>query len=426
MAIKRRRFLLRVSRLLGSLAGAGFVHGQATEMNPVNTATKTAPQPPTRKPLAVSGQVTLFVCGDVMTGRGIDQVLPHPSHPRIHESYLQSALDYVLIAEEANGPIRRPVDFDYIWGDALEALSRHAPDARLINLETSVTTSADYWPGKGINYRMHPQNIACLTAAGIDACALANNHVIDWGYAGLTETLETLDQADLAHAGAGIDLATAAAPAVIELKDKANHRHRLLMFSAGDQSSGIPPTWAAKQHKPGVYLLPDLNDHTLQRIAAQVNAVKQPGDIAVLSIHWGGNWGYTIAKSQQRFAHGLIDSAAIDLVHGHSSHHAKGIEVYRGKPIIYGCGDFLNDYEGIHGQEQFRGDLSLLYFVTLDLSSGKLLRFEMVPMQIRQFRLNWASAKDVRWLATTLTREGQALSTQVNQTGDHQLSLNWH
>ena len=131
--------------------------------------------------------VTIFLCGDVMTGRGIDQILPHPSPPRIYEACVTDARTYVQLAEEVNGPIPRPVEFSYIWGDALAELRQAAPDARIINLETSVTRSEQAWP-KGINYRMHPDNIGCLTVAGIDVCVLANNHVLDYGYSGLIET----------------------------------------------------------------------------------------------------------------------------------------------------------------------------------------------------------------------------------------------
>ena len=95
--------------------------------------------------------ITLFLCGDVMTGRGIDQVLPHPSDPQIHEPFVKDARDYVQIAERANGPIPRPVDFAYIWGDALEEWDRMQPDLRILNLETAITTSNEFWPGKGIN-----------------------------------------------------------------------------------------------------------------------------------------------------------------------------------------------------------------------------------------------------------------------------------
>ena len=68
--------------------------------------------------------LTLFLCGDVMTGRGIDQVLPHPNPPHLMEPCVTSALQYVELAEQANGPIRKPVDFPYIWGEALAELDR--------------------------------------------------------------------------------------------------------------------------------------------------------------------------------------------------------------------------------------------------------------------------------------------------------------
>ncbi len=149
--------------------------------------------------------VTLFLCGDVMTGRGIDQILPHPSAPQLFEPYVHSALEYVELAERANGPIPRRVPSDYVWGDALAELARVRPDARIVNLETAVTVSEDAVPGKGIHYRMNPANAACLGAAALDCCVLANNHVLDWGRAGLVETLATLRAAGLRSAGAGAE-----------------------------------------------------------------------------------------------------------------------------------------------------------------------------------------------------------------------------
>ncbi|HWE18139.1 MAG TPA: CapA family protein, partial [Hyphomicrobiaceae bacterium] len=128
--------------------------------------------------------ISLFLAGDVMTGRGIDQVLPHPGDPRLYESYVKSAYDYVELAEAANGPIMRPLAFGDIWGDALAELERRRPDARIVNLETAVTRRTEPEP-KGINYKMNPANVGAITAAGIDCCVLANNHVLDWGLAGL-------------------------------------------------------------------------------------------------------------------------------------------------------------------------------------------------------------------------------------------------
>jgi len=154
----------------------------------------------------------LFLCGDVMTGRGIDQALSHPVNPVLYEPYVRDAREYLQLAEKAHGSIPLPLSFDYIWGNALEELDRAEVDFRIVNLETAVTSAEAPWPGKAIHYRMHPQNIGCLSAAHISACALANNHLLDWGYDGLSETLQTLDSTGIARSGAGSDIEEAMQP----------------------------------------------------------------------------------------------------------------------------------------------------------------------------------------------------------------------
>ena len=143
------------------------------------------------------------------------------------------------------------------------------------------------------------------------------------------------------------------------------------------------------------------------------------------SLHWGGNWGYTIPPHQTRFAHHLIDMAGVDVVHGHSSHHAKGIEVYHDKLILYGCGDLLTDYEGIRGHEAFRDDLAVMYVVSLEPSSGELVRCVITPMQMRRFQLHHVAREDAEWLRDTLNREGRPLRTQVELHPDQTLTLRW-
>src|SRR5690349_18541217 len=205
--------------------------------------------------------IKLFLCGDVMTGRGIDQVLPHPGNPTLYEDYMKSAAGYVRLAEAENGHIPRPVDYSYIWGDALDELEHRKPDVRLINLETAITSSNDVAP-KAVNYRMNPDNIACILAAKIDCCALANNHLLDWGYSGLTETLDTLKKAGIKTAGAGRTIAEAQAPALMPISRKG----RVLVFSLGSETSGIPWNWGAAPDKPGVNLLPDFSLATVKKI----------------------------------------------------------------------------------------------------------------------------------------------------------------
>ncbi|MET8183246.1 CapA family protein [Streptomyces sp. NPDC005336] len=362
--------------------------------------------------------LTLFVCGDVMLDRGVDQILPHPGDPELREPYIRDSRAYVELAEEVNGPIPWPVDFSWPWGDALSVLDETAPDVRVLNLETSITGSGEFAPGKEVHYRMSPANLPCLTLARPDVCVLANNHVLDGGRSGLDETLDTLAAAGLRVAGAGRDAAAARRPAIVPAGDG----RRVLVFSFGAASSGIPGRWAATDDRPGVDYIAELSDGRAVAIADRVRQIKRPGDIAVASIHWGGNWGYEVSADQIRFAHALIDGG-VDLVHGHSSHHPRPAEVYRGKLILYGCGDLIDDYEGIGGYEQYRDDLRLLYFVTVEPDTGRLIDVRMVPLQSRQMRLRRAGHPDVAWLRRSLDRAGSRLGSHVDVQHDDVLTL---
>ena len=361
--------------------------------------------------------ISLFLCGDVMLGRGIDQILRVPSRPELYENYAKTARRYVQLAEERHGRIPRHVPPGHVWGDALAVLAQEKPALRIVNLETAVTTESRPWP-KGINYRMHPANVDCLTAARIDCCVLANNHVLDWGHEGLAETLDSLRRVGLRVTGAGRDAREAAAPAVLPLPDGG----RLLAFGFAAGSSGVPPAWAAEATRPGVNLLPDLSANRAAHLAEIARQQRQPGDVVLASIHWGGNWGYAIEAEQRTFAHALIEGG-FDLVHGHSSHHPKGVEVYRRKLILYGCGDFINDYEGIAGYEEFRGDLVLMYLPRLESSTGALCSLRMVPMQMHRFRLRCPSASDTAWLVAVLRRESGRLGNVLAQFDDGSISV---
>lgn len=353
-----------------------------------------------------------------MTGRGVDQILPHPGDPRLHESYVRYARRYVELAEAVNGAIPRPVEPWWIWGDSLQELERIKPDARIINLETSVTRSDEYWRGKAIHYRMHPDNVGCLTAAGIDACVLGNNHVLDFGHAGLAETLRTLRASGIHTVGTGWDVDEARRPAVIDL----GGRGRIIILSLGSESSGVPPRWAAAPEHPGVDLLPDLSQAAAAEIVGRISSVKRPGDILIASVHWGSNWGYGVPSDQVRFAHLLVEGG-VDVVHGHSSHHPRPVEVHRGRLILYGCGDFIDDYEGIGGHEEFRDDLVVMYFPSFASGTGELLELRMIAMQIRKMRLSRASQRDVRWLRDVLDQVSRPFGSRIAIESDQTLRL---
>lgn len=371
--------------------------------------------------MARKANIVLMLAGDVMTGRGIDQILHDPGAPALHESYIHDARDYVRMAEKVNGAIPRLAAADYVWGDALPEIERVAPDLCIVNLETAVTTSTQAWPGKGIHYRMNPANVDCLKAAHIDCCSMANNHVLDWGRPGLNETLQVLEQAGLHAAGAGMDGSDAWAPVALPL----NSHARLLVFGCATASSGVPAAWAAAPMQSGVALLPDLSESTARLLAEDIERRRSVGDMVLLSIHWGDNWSPEVPAAHREFAHRMIDLGVVDIIHGHSAHHPMPVEVYHNKLILYGCGDLVNDYEGIGAHQGPRSDVACLYFATFSLSSRRLQGLDLIPLQRKRFRLVAANLSASETLKRNFQTDGYRLEPLPTPRKLRGWSLRW-
>ena len=367
---------------------------------------------------------TLFFAGDIMTGRGIDWILPHPGDPTLREPMIRHSGGYVRLAEAINGPIGRPVPFDWPWGEALDLLDRRAPDVRVINVETAITRSDRFAERKTVCYRMNPANLPVLLAAKPDVCVLANNHVLDFGREGLLESVSTLTEAGVAVVGAGADTGQARRAALVDLPTGG----RVVCQACGSPTAGVPSSWAATPQHPGVNLIIESDIDAADALADRAQELRRPGDIAVVSVHWGSNWGYHVPDAQVRFAHRLVDRG-IDVVYGHSSHHPRPIEVYRDRLILYGCGDLINDYEGIIGDdtERYRDDLHLMYFADIDSGTGRLLALHMDVVRSRRMRLEHATIEDVAWLGERLTafagRFGTAVAASAQTCGSRSLSL---
>jgi poly-gamma-glutamate synthesis protein (capsule biosynthesis protein) len=355
-------------------------------------------------------QLRLALAGDVMLARGIDQIHRSSVDPELREPAVGDARDYVALAERATGEVPRDVPPHYVWGDLRNVLDEFAADAVVLNLETSFTTANNFDTTKGIHYRTHPDNAAVLTAIGKPVCSLANNHVLDLGEDGLRETLETLDRAELPRCGAGHDAEEALRPAVVRTRAQTSERGTsgtpavaVVASCLGD--AGVPPDWAAGEGHAGVFRLRALDDDAAGRIRATTARHRNAGQTVVVSVHWGGNWGYDVGMEKREFAHALIDSGAADVVYGHSSHHPRPLEIYRDAPIIYGCGDLINDYEGIGGHESYRPEITALYLITLDAVSRRLVDLRLAPFHLSRFRLHRARDEQAEWLADTLSRE---------------------
>ena len=342
-------------------------------------------------PPAPSGPATILLAGDTMLGRRIDAQLAADPALQLFREFEPWTADVDLLA---------------------------------VNLETTITTAEQEWPGKNYHFKMAPERAALAfgklpVAAGMPIfVSLANNHTLDFGHRGLTDTLDTLVGARIVAVGAGRNANEAARPAAVTVAGGC----RVVISSFGTQSSGIPLAWAAARDRAGVHLLPDLSVATADRVAGRLLHAKRPGDIAIASIHWGSNWGYEVPADEVGFAHRLID-CGVDLVHGHSSHHPRPIQVYRGKLIIYGCGDLVDDYEGIGGYEKYRDDLRMLYFASVEPATGRLIRLRMAPMQARQMRLRHTSAEDTEHLRSVLSGVCQRFGSRVELGPDGMLRL---
>jgi poly-gamma-glutamate capsule biosynthesis protein CapA/YwtB (metallophosphatase superfamily) len=264
---------------------------------------------------------------------------------------------------------------------------------------------------------MHPANLGpILHAGGIDYASLANNHTLDFDTEGLTETVQTLRAANIAYAGVGETSIDARKPAVLHLPrasqpiDEGQQRHTVHIYSASDH----PRAWV---NVPGFNLF-DYSRETrdwLRKMLVDVQE-SQPA-LKIFSVHWGPNYAWQADGRITSLAHFLIDECGVDIVHGHSSHHVQGVEVYHGKLIIYGCGDFVDDYAL---NEEYRNDLGALWRVVVREKGGGglgLERLEIFPTRVERFRAVLLDSGDADhvWLSRKIRELSGELGTTVKE-----------
>ncbi len=258
---------------------------------------------------------------------------------------------------------------EYPWGDTLPIL--HSADWRLCNLECVISDRGTPWSAypKTFHFRSDAKNIAVLVAARMNAVSLANNHVLDYGYDALIEMLGVLDHAGIAHSGAGLNYEEASRLATSEVSGR---KLGLLAFTDNE------PDWEATADRPGVFYVPtDLTDSRTTRLLEIIRASQEVVDLLIVSAHWGSNWGYGPPHDHIVFAHALIEAGA-DVIFGHSSHVFRGIEFYKGRPILYGAGDFVDDYAI---DEIERNDQSFIYVI--EMAGGIPRGVRLYPTLIR-------------------------------------------
>ncbi|KAF7596351.1 hypothetical protein BBP40_002095 [Aspergillus hancockii] len=326
----------------------------------------------------MSKTFTLTFTGDVMLGRLLDQLFPIHVHNPEEASIIST---FVKVY-----PSLKTYSHRSPWGSTLPLL--HASDLNFINLETAVTTVDEPWPRKVFNYRMHPANLQVLTEAKIDFVNLANNHTLDFGVKGLAETIERVRSLGVAFAGVGSKAGGGREKAVLSLpRDGDGGQYKVHVYSGSDH----PRDWASIPFFRYLDYGREMRAE-LKRVLVEGEGEK-PG-LKIFSVHWGGNYCWRPGGEIVSLARFLIDECGVDIVHGHSAHHVQGVEVYRGRLIMYGCGDFVDDY-ALNGE--YRNDLGGIWRVVVKEGGGGRLgleRLEVFPTRCRRFVVDVLGVED--------------------------------
>ncbi len=201
-----------------------------------------------------------------------------------------------------------------------------AADIAFANLECPLATVGPHDPANVI-FRADPATVAVLTLGGFDIVSLANNHAMDAGEVALTETLGHLDDAGIRYVGAAVDPSHASDPTFL----------------------------TAKGLRVGFLAYDDISDPSacesmigtdMTSLRAQVTAAKAGCDVLLVSMHWGVQDTDTTTARQRDVAHACIEAGA-DAILGHHPHVLQGMELYRGRPILYSMGDFVFDARSV-------------------------------------------------------------------------------
>ncbi|WP_247002883.1 CapA family protein [Halosolutus gelatinilyticus] len=305
---------------------------------------------------------------------------------------------------------QRHRDVDAVWGTVLDRL--HALDGLVINLECVLSTRGRKWrrTNRPFHFRADPGwAVPALERAGVDVCALANNHVLDYEEAALRDTLDHLDAAGIARAGAGETIDEALDPAATSIGDL-----DIAVVSVTDNT----PEFAADEESPGTARIEvDVDDPDTRRLVrdALSRARETNPDLLVASLHWGPNMVTEPPKSFREFGRWLIEEG-VDVIHGHSAHVFQGIEVYDGAPIVYDAGDFVDDYAV---DDRLRNDRGFLFELSVT-SDGAPTELRLHPTEIDDCAIHEAAPEAAAWsrermrersaeFGTTFDRDGEAL-----------------
>lgn len=301
----------------------------------------------------------------------------------------------VMIGRLVNAKVSL-LGYHYPWGNLLSVLKSEG--VNVINLETALTNSRNRVP-KVFNFKATPDKVKVLTDANIQVVNIANNHICDFGFEGMEETIDILNQNHILHTGAGKDQEEAKKPVIFN-----SNGVKIGLIGCTDNEPG----WEANHH-PGTFYV-EVGD--LRKLQSEISALRNEVDIVILSYHWGPNMVEEPNEKQIQFAHQLID-LGVDIIHGHSAHVFQGIEIYKEKVILYDTGDFIDDYAV---DPELRNDRSFLFEVLIEDKKIKTLR--LLPVVIQDMQVNLAMNHDKKSVIARMQYLSSRFGTKINDLGE--------
>lgn len=232
-------------------------------------------------------------------------------------------------------------------------------DCMMVNLECPITFSDDSVK-KNYVFRMHPRYLQLFKEARINVVNCANNHLGDFGQAGIVETLQWLNDAKIAHVGAGKNLEEARKPCILSIKGK-----KIGLIGYGSNGVDI-----AQHNRAGSVPI------SRAEMIRDVQALRNKVDFIVVNVHWGNEKAMYPTPQQVELGHALIDAGA-NVIVGHHSHVLQGVEEYNGGVICYSLGNFLFGGNANSGNSE-----SALLRIVLN---GKSWSYFLEPVSI----VNW-------------------------------------
>ncbi|MDP8956028.1 MAG: CapA family protein [Actinomycetota bacterium] len=319
-------------------------------------------------------QITVALAGDTMLGRGVAE--------RLHSDPPES-----LVAPEVVAAIKEA-------------------DLFLLNLECCISDRGQPWPrpGKPFFFRAPSSAVGFLRHLGVDCVTLANNHALDFGEDALVDTLTLLDDAGIAHVGAGTTLDQATRPVVLEA-----HGVPIAVIGISDH----PDDFAASADHPGI-AYHDLRGGVPEWVVRTIDRFRSNGTAVLVTPHWGPNMASSPLPHVRVAAAELVGAGAT-LIAGHSAHVFQGVD----GPVLFDLGDFIDDYAV---DPVLRNDLGLLFLATLDEEGP--VRLEAVPLNLDYCYTRVAEEHDARWITDRFTKACAEFGTDVVQE-DGRLVVAW-